>query len=180
MLSFYLSLIDSDDDKSKFEMLYNNYKKRMIITANEILNNIDDAEDAVHTTFVALAKNIDHVPDPDSHDALLYVLKAAKNNALNYALARNKRAAMPSIDEEAVTVACWDQYLEDKSYDVVVDCIKNMEDIYKDALYYYYVCGLTVRKLASLIGISYKAAEKRIQRGRLLLQKELEKRGITG
>lgn len=180
MLSFYLSLIDSYEDKSKFEKLYNNYKKRMLATANEILDNYDDAEDVVHTAFIALARNIDNVPDPNSHEALLYVLKAAKNNAINYAVARNKRVAVTAIDLDDINPAHLDQYLEDKSYDVVVDCIKNMEETYKDALYYHYVCGLTVRKLAPLIGVSHKAAEKRVQRGRLLLQKELEKRGITG
>ena len=29
MLMFYMSLIDNDDDREKFEILYNKYRKRM-------------------------------------------------------------------------------------------------------------------------------------------------------
>ena len=48
----YMSLMDSADDKSKFERVYQSYKGLMFYTANRILNNPQDAEDAVHTAFV--------------------------------------------------------------------------------------------------------------------------------
>lgn len=48
MLMFYMSLIDNDDDREKFEILYNKYRKRMVYTAYSVLGNNEDAEDAVH------------------------------------------------------------------------------------------------------------------------------------
>lgn len=51
----YMSLMDSADDKSKFERVYQSYKGLMFYTANRILNNPQDAEDAVHTAFVKIA-----------------------------------------------------------------------------------------------------------------------------
>lgn len=66
MLAFYMSFIDDEDDKAKFEILYNSYKKRMVSTAFSILNNREDAEDAVHDTFIKIARNMRAIGDPDS------------------------------------------------------------------------------------------------------------------
>ena len=52
MLGFYLSLIDSDDDKNKFEQLYLTYRQDMYKIAYSILKNNADAEDAVHQAFL--------------------------------------------------------------------------------------------------------------------------------
>ncbi|RRQ31312.1 RNA polymerase subunit sigma-24, partial [Clostridioides difficile] len=44
----YLNLLESENDISKFELLYNTYKKTMFYIANEILKDECLAEDAVH------------------------------------------------------------------------------------------------------------------------------------
>ena len=56
MLSFYSTLTDSDSEKSKFEIIYNLYKKRMWYVANEILNDPLEAEDAVQGNSVTNAQ----------------------------------------------------------------------------------------------------------------------------
>ena len=48
----YLAMIDSDADKSKFEILYSEYKNLMYYTANRILCNSSDTEDVVHQAFL--------------------------------------------------------------------------------------------------------------------------------
>lgn len=52
MLAFYMAFIDDEDDREKFEMLYNEYRKRMVYIAYSVLGNNEDAEDAVHDTFI--------------------------------------------------------------------------------------------------------------------------------
>lgn len=52
----YLAMIDSDADKSKFEILYSEYKNLMYYTANRILRNSSDAEDVVHQAFLKVMK----------------------------------------------------------------------------------------------------------------------------
>lgn len=54
----YLSMIESEADKSLFEQLYIRYKGLMYHIAYRILQNREDAEDAVHQAFVSIAKNI--------------------------------------------------------------------------------------------------------------------------
>ena len=52
----YLQMIESDEDKSKFEQLYIMYKGLMFHVAMKILKNEFDAEDAVHQAFLSLIK----------------------------------------------------------------------------------------------------------------------------
>lgn len=46
----YLAMIESDEDKSKFEIIYDTYKKLMLYEANKILMDTHDTEDVVHYT----------------------------------------------------------------------------------------------------------------------------------
>ena len=44
----YLQMLETPEEKSKFEQLYLEYKGLMFHVAYEILHNEQDAEDAVH------------------------------------------------------------------------------------------------------------------------------------
>ena len=50
----YLALIDSDAEKSKFEITYRAYRDLMFHVAYKILNNQQDSEDAVHQAFLKI------------------------------------------------------------------------------------------------------------------------------
>ena len=54
----YLQMIESEEDKSKFIELYNQYRYLMFSVANRILKNEYDAEDAVHQAFVSIIDNL--------------------------------------------------------------------------------------------------------------------------
>lgn len=53
----YLSLIDGEEDKSKFEQLYLSYRHLMHHVALGILKDHHKAEDAVHEAFIRIEKN---------------------------------------------------------------------------------------------------------------------------
>ena len=55
----YLSVLDSQEKKSKFEQIYLTYRKQMYYTAFQILQHDEDAEDAVHHAFIKIAENIE-------------------------------------------------------------------------------------------------------------------------
>ncbi len=53
---FYLLLLDSYEDKSKFEQLYIAYRDLMYYVAYKILRDAQQSEDAVHTAFLKIIK----------------------------------------------------------------------------------------------------------------------------
>lgn len=50
----YLTLIETEEDKRKFERIYLDYKQTMFYAANRILKNYHSSEDAVHQAFCEL------------------------------------------------------------------------------------------------------------------------------
>lgn len=60
----YLQMIESDLDKRKSEQIYLQYRGLMFYVADRILKNQQDAEDAVHQTFVKIAENIKKISEP--------------------------------------------------------------------------------------------------------------------
>ena len=51
----YLSALDSQEKKSKFEQIYLAYRKQMYYAAFQILQHDEDSEDAVHHAFIKIA-----------------------------------------------------------------------------------------------------------------------------
>ena len=168
MLLFYMSLIDNDDDRTKFEILYNKYRKRMVYTAYSVLGNNEDAEDAVHDTFIKIARNMRSIQDPDSDETLSYVLKAVKNTAINLS---KKNATiskhMQSQDMENISDSAFlDKLRIQENYDEVVKAIRSLNDTYKDVLFFYFVEGMKAKDIADLLGRNKAAVQQQIIRGK--------------
>lgn len=67
-------MIESDEDKSKFEQLYIMYKGLMFHVAMKILKNEFDAEDAVHQAFLSLIENLKKISDVKCPKTRAYIV----------------------------------------------------------------------------------------------------------
>ena len=85
MLMVYLSVIDDEHQRIKFEEIYTTYRMQMIHLAKSVLQNESSAEDIVHDVFLRIAtkhmKVIQGLDNPE--DIRNYLLTATKNTALN-------------------------------------------------------------------------------------------------
>lgn len=68
MLSFYLSIIESEDEKTSFEKIYCTNKQAMYHKAYHILQDISLSEDAVHDAFVILANNMKKISNRNDYE----------------------------------------------------------------------------------------------------------------
>ena len=75
----YLQMIESEEDKSKFEAIYNKYRYLMFSVANRVLNNQYDAEDAVHQAFLSIIDNLNKVREVDCPETRSYVVIITEN-----------------------------------------------------------------------------------------------------
>jgi len=83
LLAFYLSLLDTEEEKSKLEKLYIEYKSLMKFTASKILSNEVLAEDAVHDAFIKLTRYLDGIEEIISHKTKSFVVITVRNIALD-------------------------------------------------------------------------------------------------
>ena len=61
MLALYISLLDTEEQISKFEHIYTKYRGLMFYTAKGVLQDSYLAEDAVHETFLDIILIIDSI-----------------------------------------------------------------------------------------------------------------------
>lgn len=175
MLSFYLILIDSEEEKSKFEIVYDLYSKRMWYTANLILNDSFEAEDAVHNALIGIARNISHIGEPDSTATYAYVITAAKNAALNIAT-RNKNTGVHQLEDykNVPDEKTFDSFFTFENKEIVSYVLRKMPDLYRDLLYFHYFEELSEKEISEFTGIKYATVRKQISRAKAIFAKLIE------
>ena len=72
----------TENDKTKFEQLYEKYKKLLLYKAYGILRDHDLAEDAVSEAFIRIYRNTDKIDDTTSPRTISFLVTIVKNTAL--------------------------------------------------------------------------------------------------
>lgn len=171
----YLNLIDSQEEKSKFEQIYNSYKHTMFYVAKSILKDDYLSEDAVHNAFINIAKSMDKISEVHSNRTKGYVLVIVRNLSLNILKNQKKTVDIEGFEENiANDLILEDEVLSKLSVDSIVEKIVSLPVIYKDVLYLSYVEDLNTQEISKLINISNEAVKKRLQRGRKILLENLK------
>ena len=130
MLGFYLSLIDSDDDKNKFEQLYLTYRQDMYKIAYSILKNNADAEDAVHQAFLSIANNFEKILEIPRQEIKAYIVIIIRNTAINL-YNENKRNAEHTVELNENDVSVDVNFLEQYEYELLINAIKELPQMYR-------------------------------------------------
>lgn len=168
----YLQMLETPEEKSKFEQLYLEYKGLMFHVAYEILHNEQDAEDAVHQAFVKIAENIKKIDDPICPKTHSYVVTIVENKAIDQYRKQQKHQTVELIDDIQGTNA---HYEGDND---LTKCILKLPARYREMILLRYHHGYSVREIAGMMGISLPAAIKLDQRAKQKLKKLCEEVGI--
>ncbi|MDD3751948.1 MAG: sigma-70 family RNA polymerase sigma factor [Tissierellia bacterium] len=172
----YLSLLDTEEEKSKFEQIYNYYMQIMFYVAKGILKDDYLSEDAVHNAYINIAKNMDNITDVKSNRTKGYVIIIVRNISLNMLKKQNKTVAIKDLEENtADELNIEDEVLSKMSFDLIVEKIQSLPITYKDILYLTYVENLKTQEISALLDISNEAVKKRLQRGRKKLLENIQK-----
>ena len=176
MLVYLLAYLDDDDDKTLFADMFHSYSKQMYSLAESYLRNQDDAEDAVSTVFERIATcNFDLVRTLKGDDLRNYLLKATKNTALNMlGRTRGRALSLESISRGEREFLSDDGFVDlicDKmEYEDVLRAIEDLNEKYRDALYYHFVLEKTIPETASLLFQSVSATKQQLVRGKKALR----------
>ncbi|NYB73600.1 RNA polymerase sigma factor [Sedimentibacter hydroxybenzoicus DSM 7310] len=171
----YLSLLDTEEEKSKFEQIYNNYKLTMFYVAKSILKDDYLSEDAVHDAFINIAKSMDNISDVISSRTKGYVVIIVRNISFNILKKQKPIVEIEDFEENvSYDISLEDEILSKLSFDFIIEEIMNLPVIYKDVLYLSYVEELSTQEISILINISNEAVKKRLQRGRRKLAENIK------
>ena len=183
MLALYMSFIDDESQRRLFEEIYLNYRKQMLLVARSVLGSDTDAEDVVHDVFLKIAKkHMSRISKIENRvDLRNYLLKAAKNTALDYLRKRrHEKAILDAVNESTLknSAEIADDELVDMvcrgiEYERIAEAITSLDEIYRDALYYHFVLEMSVPEVAEFLNCKVSTVKQRLVRGKKLLHKQL-------
>lgn len=173
MLSLYLSVIETQEDRDKFTELYHTYKNLMFYVANDILHNEHNAEDAVHDAFLRLMKYVDTLGEISNTKTKSLVVVVTESAAKDI-YGKLKRQSIHEIDDSFSSDISEPYAFQEHNIKDICDCIKKLPDKYRDALLLHCVHGYKYSEISDLLNIQDATARKRVERGKLQLAQILQ------
>lgn len=168
----YLLLIDSEEDKNKFELLYEKYRKLMFYIANKILNDTYLAEDAVHHAFIRIIENLDKIKEVDCHKTKSFVVTIVRNHSINVYHQRKRHPLIPIEEIECSFAEDLYQGLDEQ--DILVATVLKLPIIYKEVLTLKYVQEYSNIEIAQILGITEVTVRKRLERSKSKMKQILK------
>ena len=168
-MMIYLQMIDTPEDRSKFEFLYMEYRGLMFHVANKILHNEQDGEDTVHQAFLKVAENIEKIGDPKCPKTQGYIVTIAENKAIDLYRRRQKRQVVELSDDLPGVTAIYG------GENTLAACILKLPARYREVILLRYYQGYSVKEVAAILGLSLSAASKLNQRAKNRLRELYEK-----
>lgn len=164
-----LQTMDTPEERSKFEEIYLEYRGLMFHVAYNILQNEQDAEDAVHQAFVNVAEHIEKIGTTACPKTKSYVVTVVENKAIDL-YRRRKRHQMVELNDDIPGLQAVYE-----GENALAACILKLPARYRQAILLRYVQGYSVKELASILGLSFAAASKLDQRAKARLKDLYEK-----
>ena len=150
------------NEQKKFEACYEKYADMLYRIALSYLKNADDAEDAVHDTFVKYIRHLFRFND-ESHERA-WLVRVTVNRCKDLL-----KSHVHSPLEDAMDIPCPDT---DTS---VLSVLATLEDSYRIAITLHYLEGFSVEETADILKLSVSAVKMRLMRGRQMLKNKIEK-----
>lgn len=173
----YLQMIDSPRKRSQFEQLYERYRGLMYRVAYKLLGSEQDAEDAVHQAFFAIARNAEKIfskkYDVKCPETRSLVVIIVERKSIDMLRARSHRPEA-ELDEE---IAGWDVPLPGDG--PLSDAMARLPARYREVLMLRFDSGYTAKEIARLFDMQPEAVQKLIWRAKEALRKLLEEDGIA-
>ena len=174
MLMFYLAMLDTQEQKSKFQMIYENYTGQILQTAHSLARNYMDAEDIAQDVFLKIINNIDTIQTENPLRLRALIIQMTKFASIDL-LRKKKHKENPndSINDweqfPAVTTDIEECVFSHELINMAVNFVSQMDEKYRAPLTLA-VLGYRIKEIASLLGISEANTKVRISRARHMLR----------
>jgi RNA polymerase sigma-70 factor (ECF subfamily) len=161
-------MIDSEEDKTKFEQIYLKYRGLMFYVAMKILHNEHNAEDAVHQAFLSILENLDKISNVECPKTQSYIVIIVERKAIDI-IRTNTKIVNINFDE---TIGGIEIPLPGDNG--VADAMAKLPARYREVLLLRYDNGYTAKELAKILDMKKDSVQKLLWRSKNALQKIIE------
>jgi len=169
----YLAAINSDEDKTKFELIYRQYRNLMYYVANQILHNICDAEDVVHQAFLKIIEILDTISEIKSHKTRSLIVTITERKAIDLYRSKSRAAVLP-LDETYIGSVAANEIEHMAESDAIAAAIAALPARYREVLLLRYDNGFSYSEIAKALDMTEAAVRKTVQRAKEALQRTLQ------
>ena len=173
MLTMYLAMLGSEEDRERFTLLYEAHEKRLYAVALKVLRDPTRAEDAAQQTWLQVLRNWERINALDWDSAAKYLVVAARNAALDMLKKERWNTSMPED---------WDPPAPEDGqgeYQRLVELIRSLPEAYRRVLELNFVEEETTQEIARRLGLKESTVSTKVQRGRRLLLDAMEQEGYS-
>ena len=103
MMVVYTQMLETADERRKIEQIFHTYGNLMFHVANKILNNPQDAEDAVQQALFAVCQNLEKISDIQCPKSRSFIVTIVERKAIDLYRVK-QRSATVSFEEEFINV----------------------------------------------------------------------------
>ena len=174
--------IETEEDYSFVEKLYDQYEKHMYVIAFSVLHHRQDSEDCVHEAVLTIVNCLDSFKHLDEERKLKHlILIATKNKAID--LYRRKKRQLEveasmamEIDEGLLASDVADEesdvvrmVINEENQRLVATLVRKLDDIYRDVILLKFEQEMTTKEIAKFLNITDNLVRMRYMRARRLL-----------
>lgn len=177
MLTLYLSLLETDAQRDKFEKIYTKYAGLMFHEAYAMSRDHYLAEDIVHETFLNLVRIIDDVRVENGKELTGFIRTVTRNKTVDYLRKRNRECP---VSEEVLWMEKDDGkndpetvLMDKQALERVKAQIANLNETYRAPLYLK-MKGYKIEEIARILELTPANVKVRLHRARKMVLTSLE------
>lgn len=174
-MMFYLSLIENQEDRDKFEYIYTNYRYTMLHEAGCVLKDEHLAEDAVHESFIKIIKIISEISTADRNKLRRFIVLIVRHKSIDIIRKNNKTKSIPIEDvietKDELQEDVLDRIMSVQGLKRLTEIIRELDDTYRIPLEMSILYGYSHREISEILDISENLTRTRIFRARQQVKK---------
>lgn len=168
----------SDDDKNKFEYIYQKYKRLLLYKAHEILNDYNLAEDSTNEAFMRIYKNLHKIEDVDSNMTISFLVTIVKNTSLTL-LKKEKGISSEEIPENYEDDFNLEDFVLGKIVSIdIYKILDKLDGESKSIFLFKYGQDLSNKDIANILNLSENNVALKLHRAKkklsMLVKKEVQ------
>lgn len=169
----YLQMLETPEEKSKFEQIYLEYRNLMFYVSKGILHNQQDAEDAVQEAFLKIIKIIDQIEDPKCPKTKNLTVMIVERTAIDL-WRRQKKLQRVSMEEDDLELGSVKEIESVEHASTLALAMATLPAKYREVLLLRYDNGFSEAEIANILSMSLANVHKTIQRAKKKLEQTLE------
>jgi len=170
MLTLYMTLIEADELKDKFNALYLKYRNQMKWIAYNILGDDGLAEDAVHNAFLRILSNLEKFSEINCQETKNLIVIIIRSVSIDMYRKRNREYEHTDVFDREISAES--DFSTVQAEDILKE-IETLPEIYRDVLLLKVEYEYKDREIAKLLDISTDTVSKRLERARKQLKQKL-------